>query len=103
MKVLAFDFETFAFTRENTTLTPTPVCISYARCNGESGVLAHCDEGFTELIEEITNPDITDTLRIAHFNAFDTGVIFEHYPHLRTKLFDCFEAGLFETIEQFSS
>lgn len=95
-KVLAWDFETYAFTRENTTLTPTPVCISYARCNGESGVLAHCDEGFEELIEEITNPELTDTLRIAHFNAFDTGVIFKHYPHLRTKLFDCFEAALFE-------
>ena len=96
MKILAFDFETFAFTRENTTLTPTPVCISYARCNGESGVLAHCDEGFIELIEEICDPNNTDTLRIAHFNAFDTGVIFKHFPHLVTKLFDCFEMGLFE-------
>lgn len=96
MKQLAFDFETHAFTRVNTTLTPTPVCISYARCNGESGVLAHCDEGFTELIEEITNPEITDTIRIAHYNAFDTGVIFKHFPHLRENLFDCFEAGLFD-------
>ena len=96
MQVLAFDFETHAFTREDTTLTPTPVCISYARCSGESGVLAHCDEGFKELIEEICDPNITDTLRIAHFNAFDTGVIFKHFPELRTKLFDCFEQGLFE-------
>ena len=93
MEYIAFDFETHKFERIDTTLTPTPVCISYDTGTTQ-GVLAHCDKGFEELITELVNP-YNPAIRIAHNTAFDTGIIFKHFPHLVTKLFECFERGLF--------
>lgn len=90
--ICGFDFETFLIEGCE---SPQPVCLSWD--DGETrGVVAGMDDMYDKLVE-MFDRSLSDRkhLLVAHNTKFELGVIFSHFPELRSDIFELLSRGQF--------